>query len=103
MLVPHPTKKGLWKIIGRSDDQITLSTGEKTNPGPLGVKIVFSLSSITNCSFAESILCLDNRVQAAVMFGRGRAQVGVVVELKPEFAFDPKDEAKLIEFRNALW
>lgn len=40
LLVPHPTKKGLWKIIGRSDDQITLSTGEKTNPGPLGENLV---------------------------------------------------------------
>lgn len=37
LLVPHPTKPGLWKIYGRKDDQIMLSTGEKTNPGPLGI------------------------------------------------------------------
>jgi hypothetical protein len=37
LLVPHPTKSGLWKIYGRKDDQIMLSTGEKTNPGPLGM------------------------------------------------------------------
>src|SRR5712672_1000355 len=35
LLEPHPTKPGLWKIFGRKDDQIMLSTGEKTNPGPL--------------------------------------------------------------------
>ena len=37
------------------------------------------------------------------MFGRGRFQVGVVVELKPEFDFDPSDEDKLVELRNHLW
>ena len=37
LLVPHPIKSGLWKIYGRKDDQIMLSTGEKTNPGPLGM------------------------------------------------------------------
>ena len=36
LLTPHPTKQGFWKVIGRTDDQIMHSTGEKTNPGPLG-------------------------------------------------------------------
>lgn len=29
LVVPHPTKRGLWKIIGRADEQIVLSNGEK--------------------------------------------------------------------------
>ena len=29
LVVPHPTKKGYYKIVGRSDDQIMHSTGEK--------------------------------------------------------------------------
>lgn len=29
LFVPHPIKDGCWKLIGRSDDQITLSTGCK--------------------------------------------------------------------------
>ena len=29
LFVPHPEKPGLWKIHGRLDDQIMLSTGEK--------------------------------------------------------------------------
>jgi len=29
LLVPHPTRPGLWKMFGRADDQIMLSTGEK--------------------------------------------------------------------------
>lgn len=29
LFVPHPTKDGRWKLMGRADDQIILSTGEK--------------------------------------------------------------------------
>ncbi|TFY80855.1 hypothetical protein EWM64_g3157 [Hericium alpestre] len=86
LLLPHPTKSGLWKIYGRKDDQIMLSTGEKTNPGPL-----------------EGILCQDPHIHAAVMFGRGKFQNGVLIDPKPQFAFDPTDETKLEAFRNVIW
>ena len=29
LVIPHPTKSGLWKIVGRADEQIILSNGEK--------------------------------------------------------------------------
>lgn len=29
LLVRHPTKDGYWKVLGRADDQITLSNGLK--------------------------------------------------------------------------
>jgi hypothetical protein len=29
LLIPHPTKEGFWKVYGRVDDQIMLSSGEK--------------------------------------------------------------------------
>lgn len=29
LLIEHPTKPGYWKVIGRTDDQIMHSTGEK--------------------------------------------------------------------------
>ncbi|KAK0447907.1 uncharacterized protein EV420DRAFT_1713021 [Desarmillaria tabescens] len=86
LLMPHPTKPGLWKIFGRTDDQIMYNTGEKTNPVPL-----------------ESMLNQDPHVSAAVMFGRGQFQAGVLVEPKPQFAFDPADETKLANFRNLIW
>ncbi|KAI9459309.1 acetyl-CoA synthetase-like protein [Russula earlei] len=89
LLVPHPTKSGLWKVYGRKDDQIMLSTGEKTNPGPLG--------------FLEGILVQDPHILSAVMFGRGRFQNGVLIDPKPGFAFDPNDEAKLENFRQLIW
>ena len=28
---PHPTKEGLWKVVGRADEQIMHSTGEKVS------------------------------------------------------------------------
>ncbi|GJE93538.1 acetyl-CoA synthetase-like protein [Phanerochaete sordida] len=86
VLAPHPTKPGFYKVFGRADDQIMHSTGEKTNPGPL-----------------EAILNQDPHIRCAVVFGRGKFNAGIVVEPKPEFAFDPADTAKLSEFRNKIW
>ncbi|KAH7912486.1 acetyl-CoA synthetase-like protein [Hygrophoropsis aurantiaca] len=86
LLAPHPTKPGYWKILGRADDQITLSTGEKTNPGPL-----------------ESILCQHPLVASVVMFGRGRFQNGALIELQKGHEFDPTDQNRLVEFRAAIW
>jgi len=45
----------------------------------------------------------DHHVQSSVMFGRGQFQVGVLVDPKAEFKFDPTDEVKLAEFRNMIW
>ncbi|KAH7912519.1 Alpha/Beta hydrolase protein [Hygrophoropsis aurantiaca] len=61
-----------------------LSTGEKTNPVPL-----------------ETLFLQDLHVAAAVMFGRGRFQNGVLIQ--PEDPFEPGDTAKLTAFRNAIW
>lgn len=36
LFVKHPSKEGLWKIVGRADDQIGHANGEKTNPVPMG-------------------------------------------------------------------
>ncbi|KAG8930870.1 hypothetical protein FRC02_003563 [Tulasnella sp. 418] len=86
LLVRHPTKPNLWRVYGRADDQIMLSTGEKTNPGPI-----------------ESILGRDPHIQNALLFGRGRFQNGALIEPKKPFQFDPADEEKLAAFRDAIW
>lgn len=86
LLVPHPTKPGLWRVHGRTDDQIMHNTGEKTNPGPL-----------------ENLMNQHPKVLSSVMFGRGKFQAGIVVDPKPGFKFDPADMTKLAEFRNDLW
>lgn len=45
----------------------------------------------------------DPRVRSSLMFGRGKFNAGILVDPQPEYAFDPVDEAKLIEFRNLIW
>jgi hypothetical protein len=84
LIEAHPTRPGLYRVFGRADDQLMLSTGEKTNPVPL-----------------ESMLCRDPHISAAIMFGRGRFHNGVIIE--PKHPFDPKDEAKLAEFMDSIW
>ena len=37
------------------------------------------------------------------MFGRGRQQVGLLVELHPDHAIPKGDEAALVELRNEIW
>ena len=46
VLVPHPTDPGFYKLFGRADEQIMHSTGEKTNPVPLGKSHLRSASNV---------------------------------------------------------
>ncbi|KAF4573440.1 putative PKS/NRPS-like protein biosynthetic cluster [Pleurotus pulmonarius] len=84
LLEVHPHKPHLVRVYGRVDDQLMLSTGEKTNPTPL-----------------ETILVHDENISAAIMFGRGRFQNGVLIQ--PTKEFDPSDEESLADFRNKIW
>lgn len=45
----------------------------------------------------------DPHIQAAVMFGRGKFNAGVIIDPRASFAFDPADQEKLVEFRNKIW
>ncbi|GAB1528524.1 hypothetical protein RhiTH_011718 [Rhizoctonia solani] len=65
LVVRHPYRPDLWKLVGRLDDQITLLNGEKTNPGPM-----------------EGEIGMCPIVRSAVMFGRERNQTGVLIELE---------------------
>ncbi|KAJ3557213.1 hypothetical protein NM688_g1592 [Phlebia brevispora] len=86
LLVPHPNRPDLWVVDGRVDDQIMLSTGEKTNPGPL-----------------ERILAQDPHIQSAVIFGRSRTQNGVIIEPRKAYWFDIGDDVQRDEFVRAIW
>ncbi|SJL10486.1 uncharacterized protein ARMOST_13872 [Armillaria ostoyae] len=89
LFLPHPSLPGLWRLVGRKDDQIVLSSGEKckqTNPGLL-----------------ESILARDPHVTAGLYFGHGKFQNGLLVELKPQFVFDPSDQTSVIKYRSLIW
>ncbi|GBE77884.1 acetyl-CoA synthetase-like protein [Sparassis crispa] len=84
LIQKHPTLPGYYRVYGRVDDQIMLSTGEKTNPTPL-----------------EAIFVHDPHIKVVLMFGRGRFQNGVLIQ--PTEPFDSDDEEKLVEFRNKIW
>ncbi|KAG5652630.1 putative secondary metabolism biosynthetic enzyme [Sphagnurus paluster] len=84
--MPHPTKKGLWKIVGRIDDVLIHSSGEKTVPAPM-----------------EDVVISSPIVQGVVMFGRERDQTGILIEPKPGHEIDTKDNDQLAELRNKLW
>ncbi|KAF8751541.1 Male sterility protein [Rhizoctonia solani] len=62
LVIRHPHKPDLWKVVGRLDDQIILLNGEKTNPE----------KEIGRCPI----------VRCAIMFGRERNQTGVLIELE---------------------
>ncbi|KAJ7617794.1 hypothetical protein FB45DRAFT_932692 [Roridomyces roridus] len=86
LCVNHPTKKDLWRIVGRLDDTIVHTSGEKTVPVPL-----------------ENIIISSPLVKGVVVFGHERQQTGVLIELIPEEQMDVKDEAQLAELRNKIW
>ncbi|KAG2095134.1 putative aminoadipate reductase [Suillus discolor] len=86
VFIKHPTVEGLWKIVGRIDDVLILSSGEKTVPAPM-----------------ENIICANPSVTGAVIFGRGRNQVGILIEPRAGCEIDVDDEKQLAEFRNRVW
>jgi hypothetical protein len=45
----------------------------------------------------------DPRIRAAVMFGQGKFNAGVIVDPIPEFEFDCNDKSKFAEFRDLIW
>lgn len=81
-----PSDSTFVHCIGRLDDQIMHSTGEKTNPGPL-VHMVQS----------------SPLVRDVVYFGRQHPHVGALVEPSAGQEIDPSNEDALASFRNAIW
>ncbi|KZP16286.1 putative aminoadipate reductase [Athelia psychrophila] len=82
---PHSIKPGFWRIIGRLDDVLVLASGLNMVPGPL-----------------ETVIMSSPLVNGVVIFGRGRNQVGVLVEPTPGISVDDLGD-DLGEFRNRIW
>ncbi|KAJ7683143.1 hypothetical protein B0H17DRAFT_1205376 [Mycena rosella] len=82
----HPTKPDLFRIVGRLDDVLIMANGEKAVPGPM-----------------EDVIMASPAIMGAVMFGRERNQVGVLIEPNPHYKPDPEDEQQLAKFRNLIW
>ncbi|KAJ7184448.1 hypothetical protein C8R46DRAFT_1185874 [Mycena filopes] len=88
LLLPHPTKGGLWKYVGRVDDQVTL-------PGN-GLKV--------NAVAFEMMLASDPLIRGAVIFCQG-ATFGVIVDPVPEYAArcDLSVAAAAEKLRALIW
>ncbi|KAE9401310.1 putative aminoadipate reductase [Gymnopus androsaceus JB14] len=82
----HPTIPNLWKIVGRVDDVLIHSSGEKTVPAPM-----------------EAIISASPMLSGAIMFGRQRDQPGILLEPVPAYQFDVNDEFEVSKFRNLIW
>ncbi|KAJ7052189.1 acetyl-CoA synthetase-like protein [Mycena amicta] len=84
----HPTLPNLYRIVGRLDDVIVLANGEKVVPGPM-----------------EDIINASPLIAGAVMFGRERNHVGLLVEPSASYDRQVKLKAPLdVEaFRTAVW
>ncbi|KAF9062745.1 hypothetical protein BDP27DRAFT_1427576 [Rhodocollybia butyracea] len=83
---PHPTIPNLWKIVGRMDDVLIHSSGEKTVPGPI-----------------EGIISASPILSGSIMFGRQRDQPGILLEPLPEYQIDVSSDAEVSKFRNLIW
>lgn len=51
----------------------------------------------------ESIISANRHVNGAVVFGRGRNQVGVLIEPRAGYDIDVDDKTQLAAFRNKVW
>lgn len=80
-----------FRFYGREDDQLLLSTGEKTNPVPI-----------------EKILLKDDNIDFVVLFGHGKQQIGVLIQpsvsyRESEAAAGPlSSDEKLARFRQII-
>ncbi|KAF5372256.1 hypothetical protein D9757_009649 [Collybiopsis confluens] len=102
LLEIHPTNPAMFRVFGRKDDLLILSTGEKVRSR---VKILVPQAKLaaakTNPVPLEAMLNQDPHVTVAIMFGRGRSQNGVLMH--PTEPFDADDETLLAAFRNKIW
>ena len=81
LFIAHPTIPNAWKFVGRADDRVTLSNGEKVLPLPIEGRIV-----------------QHHLVREAVMFGVDKAVPGLLL-------FRAKAAARLSdeEFVDQVW
>lgn len=79
-----------FSVVGRLDDQVPLSNGEKVNPTP----ILDALSA-------------THQVDHTIVFGKARPRAGLLIQLKSSSSLQPSDghwnETTVQQGREALW
>ncbi|KAI9737185.1 MAG: putative NRPS-like protein biosynthetic cluster [Cirrosporium novae-zelandiae] len=83
LYAPHPEILGLWRYLGRTDDLIVLSNGEKVDPNPM-----------------ETVLKNDPRVSSALIVGESRFLPSLLIELATN---DPLIKTSNEEKLNQIW
>ncbi|KAH8702402.1 transferase family protein [Talaromyces proteolyticus] len=79
LYMKHPTKPNLWAFKGRSDDLVVLSNGYKISPLE-----------------TEIFVTTHPAVNGCLIFGTGKPQAGLLIELK-----DPS--SKPVELIDSIW
>ncbi|KAI0325861.1 acetyl-CoA synthetase-like protein [Cubamyces sp. BRFM 1775] len=86
LLERHPTDPERFRVFGRKDDQIVLSSALNVNPIPI-----------------EGMLVQDPNIASAIVFGQQRIQLGVLIEPPPHITIPTGDAQKLEEFKDLIW
>lgn len=76
----HPSKPNLWKYMGRSDDMLVFSNGEKYNPTAM-----------------EDVLRSHPEVKGAVVVGHARFQPAALIELKGKPPQSEQERQQLLD------
>ncbi|KAK7037592.1 hypothetical protein VNI00_011084 [Paramarasmius palmivorus] len=84
LLIPHPTRKDYWKVLGRMDDQVMLSSGEVVNP----VRY-------------ENLINSNPYVHSSLIFGRAKTHLGLLVELNDATRFIGPTAVE--DVKNLIW
>ncbi|KAJ5645675.1 transferase family protein [Penicillium longicatenatum] len=79
LYMKHPTKPNLWAFKGRSDDLVVLSNGYKISPLE-----------------TEAFITMHPAINGCLIFGTGKPQAGLLVELK-----DPSNKSP--ELIDSIW
>ncbi|KAF5349781.1 hypothetical protein D9758_010220 [Tetrapyrgos nigripes] len=86
LFAPHPTKEGFWRIVGRIDDVIVQTNGQKTLPGPI-----------------EDAVLSSDLAQGAVVFGHQHVHLGVLIELSSGNEIDVNSNSQVERIREQIW
>ncbi|KXL48244.1 MAG: hypothetical protein FE78DRAFT_87403 [Acidomyces sp. 'richmondensis'] len=84
----HPVKPDMWLNIGRADDIIVFSNGEKLNPSSM-----------------ELILEEEPKIKGVLIIGQSRFEPAILIELRDDIAadFDPKIEQIKKQMIDSIW
>ena len=82
----HPTKENLWLYVGRADDVIVLSNGEKLNPSSMELALLGHLG-----------------VKGALVVGQARFAPAVIIELEDELAQKVEGKEERNAMLDAIW